>query len=445
MAEKQPLLTEDRPQGLTSDPISDAQRLSNKTWPWIAVIAGALGGISMGMIITGSYLIELATSSCPKWSESATVYAEALLIGTIGLGAPIHSFLLRAYGANFLACLGVFLLGFAWGSTGLAAHLCSYGSTTEILYVVSYGFFLGMGLQGVFLATLTLLISWFPNRIGFCSTFPMIFLSLGSIAFGQWFLEMERLYNRGSLKFETILLMTGLVIVLFNVLPVFVKQGTPTRQEEAEGEKWKTRDVMKDPRFWLIFWAKTVLLLPGWGIIGRQKQFLAEMWRKSNPPLHVLSAVALGSYTVSRLFWTFASDRVRQIDLWMVSGALQTLTISLLPIFIYHTASWGVYAAITAYCVNLMTFTVPKSLGPALLAELYGSEMAAFLTGLQAPSFGIAGLVGPVFTELLFRRTGDYSLFLFISGGLAISGLVTLSLAYFIGKRRLANTASERS
>eukprot|EP00118_Oscarella_pearsei_P013992 m.116772 g.116772 ORF g.116772 m.116772 type:complete len:433 (+) comp37589_c0_seq2:108-1406(+) len=423
---------------MSSQPLlSEASGLSplrRKTWTTILLLSAAFGSLTLGFTLTGSYLIEMFQSACPLWDSSTAVYAESLVLGCCVITGPLRGYCLQKLGYRLSAVVGFCFLAAGWGLPALAVHLCHYGRATEVLYVLAYGVALSVYFELMYVCIVFCLVLWFPNRLGFSSAFPNAFLALGSLLFGQWFVEMEHLYNSVALSLVSVLLLTGLLSAVLSFLPVFTMRQEPVkgssldRRTVTTQQQWTTSEILKDRRFWMIFGARVCLLFPGWGLIGRQKDFLETIWRKPNAPISALSAAAFGAYCSGRFLWMFVSDKVKLKTLWMIGGAVQCLTLILMAVFIYYSGHWGIYAGLVAFLANMVTFSIPKSLSVALLGEVYGSgEIAAHVSGFLSPAFAISGFFGPITADSLYKKTNSYEVFLFLGGGLVVSGLIVLA------------------
>ena len=397
---------------------------------WSSLIVAGLSSFSIGYYLTGSYLILLTQLSCPSWNRSIAVYAEALLVGVGGIFGPLRGYAIRRFSSKFVSLLIAFFLALGWGLCGLSVRFCRHGIRTDVFYVIGYGVCLAVANELVYIQAILCTVSRFPSRIGFSSAFPSASVAVGGLALGQWVLRLEGFYIKGLLSSEDIFLLTGLLCVLLNVPTVFcLNWDSAPRQKEDNRKRWKTRDVLRDKRFWLLWWTRFSLLLPGWGLMGHQRDFLETIWRRPHSPIEALSALILGSYTVSRIVWLL-SDKMKQVNLWLYGGSLYSVTFAVMPLFMYYTGNWGVYAALVAFTLNTMAFSIPKSLTVAILGEIYKDcELAAHVSGFMSPATGLAGLLGPIIADRLYTASGSYTLFLFISSGVSTSGLITLTIA----------------
>ena len=425
---------------------SSSSKRKRPSYAWIILIVTSLSSMTMGLSVTGSYLIKLTQLSCPtsKWNPSTAVYAESIQVIVGGMIGTARSSALNKLGHRTLYMLVILLLAATWSFCAVAVRYCDHGNGTDILYMLSYGVMPAMVIQLVNISVVVLLISWFPSHMGFCSSFPFACYAIGSLLFGQWFLYLERLYEESFLAAETVLLLSGILFVLFNVPAVFSVKLNPHQSDQCSDEektvdprRWTFRDLLKDSRFWLLSWTRFSFVFGAWGLTGRQRSFLETIWRSPDPPIDALSAVAFGSFIAGSFLWMIISDKVKIEYLWMFGGVMQGLTMALLPVFISNNSSqWGVYAALVAFSLNIITFSIPLSLCVSLTGDTYSSRDGAHISGFLGPAFGSAGLLGPISADLVFRKTGSFNNFLFIGAAIAMSGLIALKMAYRVSRRR---------
>ena len=439
MNRNNPLLNEET-QSISLLPSSTKTRRPSFRRLALLVATSFLANMTGGVLLAGSYLINVVETSCPRWSASSTVYGESVLILVVGVVGLAHAYGVRRFGPTKYALVGVVLAAASLALSGGMISACNERSPhvrflTEVVYVLSFAF-LGVALGFVYFSSIECLLAAFPRRPGFASGVCSLGYGVGGVVYGQFFLALEHLYRRDVIDVPSIFYSAGILTVLMASVSIpFVRRPVhspePSKASKASDNPKKgiARWVIKRPKFWLIYWARTVVLLPGWGITARLKDILIAAWHHNeNPPIELLSGLVMGFYIGGRLLWLLICDRVGGKNLWVLTTGIQIVSLGFLPWFMYHTGSWGCYASIGALCAFMLAFSAPKATVAAFIHDIFKlAHLVTLIIGYLSPGAGIGGLVGPLTAEWFFKRFGNFEYFFYTSCGLLTSGLFILT------------------
>ena len=415
--------------------LTDSERSSNDkknataTRSRAVLIVGAIAcGLNCGIQLSGSYIIPITETACPKWSKSSTVIGQSLSLGVGAIAGVLNSRLVRRIGSRAALVLSLVLGALAYGLCGVTVSQC--GLVAEIVYIILFAI-MGVRANLLFFAWIDSLLGAFSaRRHGFAvSIFPAA-VAVGSIGYSQFFLFSQRLQLDGTLDASTVFFIVGLFVVVTTTIGIGVimpvARPAPAADERRNSSRI-VRERVKSRRFVFAFVGRFLIMLSGFGLISRQQDFLEVMWHVDHSNvIHLLLTYIMVVYSVARILWVFVSDRVGIKNLWVVTGAVQSFSLALMPIFIICNggATWGRYVALLFFSLFMAGFSAPKSTLAAFVTEIWNSKEATVTTGMFSPSLGLAGLTGPLVLEAMYMTWNCFTYFLLVSSGLALVGVL---------------------
>eukprot|EP00118_Oscarella_pearsei_P010317 m.62873 g.62873 ORF g.62873 m.62873 type:complete len:449 (+) comp35120_c1_seq1:46-1392(+) len=424
---KSPSASDPLPQASHSCQESTETPKSTKRNRVLLVIGAVICGINGGIQLSGSYLIPIAEFSCPSWSKSATVIGQSLSLGLGALTGVLNCRLVKRIGCRASLIVSLVMAAIAFGLCGISVQFC--GTAAEVVYVTSFAL-MGIRANILYFAWIDPLLSWFPrNRHGFAVSTYSAAVAVGSIGYSQFFLFSQRLQREAGLAASTVFFIIGLFVVFTTAIGVIFM--VPPKVSATESTTNRRPGVVRKRvlslRFFLVFVGRFFLMLPGFSLISRQQDFLCAIWKSDNAsPIHFLLTLVMVVYAVARSSWVFVSDWVGIKNLWVITGAAQSFSLALIPIFIGYCELWGRYASLVFFCLFMAGFSAPKSNTAAFVTEIWDSQEATIMTGMFAPSLGLAGLLGPVVLEAMFRVLHSFTVFLLFGSGIVLSGLLAI-------------------
>jgi MFS family permease len=294
----------------------------------------------------------------------------------------------------------------------------------------------GIGLGLGYIAPVSTLIKWFPERRGMATGMAVAGFGGGAMIGAPLADILMRHYATPTSVgvWETFL---TLAVVYF----VFMTAGAFTIKVPASGWKPKgwtppapaansmisTRHVhvdkaVKTPQFWLIWSVLCMNVTAGIGIIGMASPMLQEVFggtligvdaqfNELDPAqLAAIAAIAAGFTGLISLFniagrfaWASSSDFLgRKLTYCLFFG---------LGIVLYASAPWsGAQGAVAlfviAFCLILSLYGGGFATMPAYLADLFGTQMVGAIMGRLLTAWSVAGVLGP----LIVGSLRDYQL-----------------------------------
>eukprot|EP00118_Oscarella_pearsei_P009319 m.53418 g.53418 ORF g.53418 m.53418 type:complete len:247 (+) comp34249_c0_seq1:646-1386(+) len=234
---------------------------------------------------------------------------------------------------------------------------------------------------------------------------------------------------------------------------------SPSRETESDVEEEKspsstmTRiDILKTKQFYVILIGRTGMLLPAYGLLARQQDFLEYVWigreQTASVPIHELAFIISFVYLLGRFVWLNA-DKCTIKGAWIIATSMQVVAFGFLPYLGQISAPFSKYVAIFAYGVINLAFPATKGTVSAMCSIVYGPENTGTAWGLVELSMSVAGIAGPLIMEKMYLISGgSFSTYLYFGAGISVVALL-LALAITplkpstrISKKRVQNYRS---
>src|SRR4051812_7682034 len=372
----------------------------------------------------------LFTTTCDwKISELGMVYA--LFFVFLGAASAIWGGWLERAGPRKAALVSAF----CWCGGLMLSTLGIYWHQLWLV-LLGAGAIGGIGLGLGYIAPVSTLIKWFPERRGMATGMAVAGFGGGAMIGAPLADILMRHYATPTSVgvWETFL---TLAVVYF----VFMTAGAFTIKVPASGWKPKgwtppapaansmisTRHVhvaeaVKTPQFWLIWSVLCMNVTAGIGIIGMASPMLQEVFggaligvdaqlrQLDAGQLAAVAAIAAGFTGLISLFnivgrfaWASSSD--------FLGRKLTYLVFFVLGILLYASAPWSgrlgaVALFVAAFCIILSIYGGGFATMPAYLADMFGTQHVGAIMGRLLTAWSVAGLFGP----LIVTNLRDYQL-----------------------------------
>ena len=426
------------------------------------------------------FIAALTTTTC-NWSIPAETHVFETFIAVLGIAAAIWGGWLEHAGprkAGFIAalCWGG---GMVIGGIGVSMH------QLWLLYL-GCGLIGGIG-QGLgYIAPVSTLIKWFPDRRGLATGLAIMGYGGGAMIgapLAVWL--MARFSHDGIQGVSAALIILGLIYFAvmsigafgFRVPPVgWHPQGwTPPADANARSmittRHVHLNRVLKTPQFWLIWAVLCLNVTAGIGVISMASPMLQDVFGAKliggsvagmSPTAQKAAIVAVAAGLVGlislfnslgRIFWAATSDKLGRKNTYYTFFILGIVLYVLLP----HWGSLGIPAMfVLSICVILSMYGGGFATVPAYLADIFGTQMVGAIHGRLITAWSVAGIVGPALIAGLRQYQLDhgvahdlvYNTTLYIMAGLLFVGLICNMLVRPVADRHFMSDeelALERS
>eukprot|EP00118_Oscarella_pearsei_P000795 m.311760 g.311760 ORF g.311760 m.311760 type:complete len:458 (+) comp141790_c0_seq1:34-1407(+) len=403
---------------------------------FVSLIGCGFSTLFANLIFVMGYYVKPMEDACPSWSKSIMVVNSALSQVVWPIQAIILANTVQKSNLRVWVLVQAVLVGVGSLISGICAGMCASNSLlTEIFFVVGVQMIISCsGISA--LVTTFCLLRILPKYAGFCSAYYGTVSTAGAIIFAQIILFEQRFLQDGILTIATVWFVMGLIAAFLPSvsIPCFTKAPNQNNefQEERSAEYAMSRfEILKTWQFYFLVLARTGMLLPAYGLLARQQDFLETLWlsgetnknERSSIPIQKIALVVTLTYLIGRLIWLL-SDKITVKGSWILSSAIQVVSFGFLPYLIQMSTPYAKYLALTAYCVVNVAFPAAKGTVPALSLILYGPSNTANAWGLILVSSALSG-AGPLIMEKLYLSSGgQFTTYLYFGAGMNVVALL---------------------
>lgn len=319
--------------------------------------------------------------------------------------------------STFFFCIG--LLG-----SSLAVSLQSL----PLLYV-SYGVIGGIGLGIGYIAPVSTLVKWFPEKRGFATGIAIMGFGLASLVAGPLIQLLLQQFGL-AITFQ-ILALSYLLVMTPSALYLAPPSLRTTASENGSrcpitgAVQVSANNAMKTWQFWTLWWMLFTNITCGIGLLSVASPMAQETAGMS--PLAAAAMVGgIGLINgIGRLFWASVSDYLGRANTYIAFFILQSFAFFWLAKTSDSVAfQFLVYLIISCYGGGFSTV-------PAFLSDLFGAKELSAVHGKILTAWAAAGVVGPLFVAWVKDSTQSYhATSLFFAGCFILSLIISVIMKY---------------
>lgn len=375
------------------------------------------------------------------WTAQQVQLTFSLAILFLGLSAAFLGHFVEKYGPKAAGLLAAGFFGVGVIGSGLAVNLGSL----PLLYV-TYGVLGGIGLGVGYIAPVSTLIKWFPDRRGLAT--GLAIMGFGFAAAISSPIMDSLIKTVGTANTFYILGAAYFVIMTLSSLylekpPVnWVPEGFKEKVQSGKSRikedlsQLTANEAIKTPRFYYLWLMLFINVTCGIAILSAAKPLAQESIGLSTVEAAALVGV-MGIFNgLGRIGWASISDYIGRPNTYTTFFVLQIVLFALLP----HTTE--------AFLFQVMLAVVYTCYGggfaaiPAYIGDLFGTKQLGAIHGYILTAWAAAGLAGPMFAAWMKDTTGSYATSLtFFSGLFIIALLVSILIRFDIKKLRQRNAS----
>ena len=310
------------------------------------------------------------------------------------------------------------------------------------LVYLGYGVLGGMGLGLGYIAPVSTLVKWFPDRPGMATGLAIMGFGGGALVGAPLAVELMSAFGsaRSVGVYETLWAMAGLYFAFMMFGTFLVRVPAPgwqpagyvptvrsskliTSEHVAVDRAWRT------PQFWLLWCVLCLNVTAGIGILGQASLMCQDMFGVSAAVgggfAGLLSLFNMGG----RFFWSSLSDLTGRKAIYCVYFLLGAALYSIVPLTQrMHSVTLFVLATagiISMYGGGFATI-------PAYLRDLFGTMHLGAIHGRLITAWSMAAVVGPQLVNYISTARKErgvppgeaYNLTMYVMVGLLVLGLI---------------------
>jgi MFS family permease len=369
---------------------------------WLIPVAAVAIHICIGSVYAWSTFnrpIKALFPGDPSWfSPPYTTFSTALVL--LGLSAAFGGTWVERRGPRVAATAAAILFGsgLVLGGIGLALK-------QSWLLFVGMGVIGGMGCGLGYIAPVSTLVKWFPDRRGMAT--GMAIMGFGGGAFLAGYLNV---YFMNRLGVANTIMALGVAYFLIMMIGASIIRRPPAGWK-PEGwtapvnvnkmitDRNLTRNAaIQTVQFYLLWGILFINVTAGIGILAQASPMMQDLFQKT--ALEAAAVVSLISLfnAGGRFFWASFSDFIGRRNTYLLFFVVQVILFLIIPGFALR-GQWVLFEA--ALFVVFTMYGGGFATIPAFLADMFGAENVGAIHGVILTAWSAAAIVGPVIiTEL---------------------------------------------
>ena len=373
---------------------------------WLIPIAAIAVHLCIGSVYAWSVfnkpIINLLPAAPAWFSPPYTTFSTALVL--LGLSAAFGGPWVERAGPRkaAMAAAVFFGSGLLIGGLGLRAGL-------PWLVFVGMGIVSGIGCGLGYIAPVSTLVKWFPDRRGMATGMAVMGFGGGALLAG--YLNALLIAKIGV---ANTILMLG--IVYFGIMltgaqllrrpPAGWKPSgwtpPPLQANKMRIGSLARNEAIRTPQFWLLWAMLFINVTAGIGILAQASPLMQNMFARTPVQAGVMVSLISLFNAGGRLFWAALSDRIGRRSVYLTFFAVQCGLFVLIPI-LGERGAWPLF--------QLTIFTIFTMYGggfaaiPAFLADIFGPDNVGAIHGAVLTAWSAAAVAGPVIVTQLSQRS----------------------------------------
>jgi MFS family permease len=369
---------------------------------WLIPLAAVLVQICIGSVYAWSTFNRPINALFPppapdswfSWFKAPYITFSAALV-LLGLSAAFGGPWVERRGPRAAATAAACFFGSGLLIGGLGLRL-----QQEWLVFLGMGIIGGIGCGLGYIAPVSTLVKWFPDRRGMAT--GMAIMGFGAGAFLAGYLNAYLIERIGVAN--TLFALGVVYFIIMNIGARIIRRPAPGWKPQG----WVPRSIaapiapdgsltrnaaVRTYQFWLLWGILFINVTAGVGILAQASPMMQDMFGKSAlEAAAVVSIISLFN-AGGRFFWASLSDYIGRRTTYLVFFALQFGLFLLIPRF-GAAGDWMLF--------QIALFTVFTMYGggfatiPAFLADMFGPNNVGAIHGAVLTAWSAAAIVGPV-------------------------------------------------
>lgn len=373
------------------------------------------------------------------WTASQVQLTFSIAILFLGLSAAFLGHFVEKYGPKRAGLLSSIFFGVGTFGAGIAVTM----ESLHLLYFF-YGVLGGIGLGVGYIAPVSTLVKWFPDRRGLATGLAIMGFGFAA-AFSSPLMDFliknvgtANTFHILGIIYFTIMFLSSLYLEKppANWTPKGLKEKVAAGKVKIKKDlsQLTANEAIKTARFYYLWIMLFINITCGIAILSAAKPMAEESIGMSSLEAATLVGV-LGIFNgLGRLVWASISDYYGRPNTYTTFFVIQVILFALLP-FTTISILFQIMLAIIYTCYGGGFSTIPAYIG-----DLFGTKQLGAIHGYILTAWAAAGLVGPMFAAWMKDVSGSYAnSLLFFSGLFVIALIISLVIRIDIKKIQAKN------
>ena len=369
---------------------------------WLIPVGAVAVHICIGSVYAWSTFnrpFQSLLPNAPSWfSPPYITYSTALVL--LGLSAAFGGPWVERRGPRVAATASAILFGCGLliGGIGLAFR-------QSILVFLGMGVIGGMGCGLGYIAPVSTLVKWFPDRRGMAT--GMAIMGFGG---GAALASPLNVRFMDSLGVPAAVMTLAAIYFVVMMIGARILRRPPAGwnpagwnpPEKVTSQQSVTRNAaLRTPQFYLLWFILFINVTAGIGILAQASPIVQDLFQKT--PAEAATFVLLLSVfnLIGRFFWASSSDYIGRRNTYTIFFAVQIVLFLLIP-GLAGRGEWGffessLFVVVSMYGGGFATI-------PAFLADIFGPDNVGAIHGALLTAWSAAAIAGPVIVTELSNR-----------------------------------------
>ncbi|APS38864.1 L-lactate MFS transporter [Salegentibacter sp. T436] len=389
---------------------------------WLIAASAVFIHISIGAAYAYSVYTQPLVET-KGWSMASVTTAFTIMMVLGGGSAALFGKFVERSGPKKSAMLAAVLFGLGQAGSGFAISMDSLTG-----FLLSYGLLSGLGLGIGYIAPVSTLVKWFPDKRGLATGMAVLGFGTGALVTAPVAASLiesigisTTFYILGASYF--ILMMLGASYIApppKNWMPTgmeaAVKAGT--KKIKRDLSQATSGDAVRTKHFWMLWTMMLINTSAGIMMISVASPMAQNIVGLSAGAAATMVGI-MGIFNGGgRLGWAAASDYISRPKVFIIFFIIQLVAFITLPIIT------------SALIFQIFIFLVVSCYGggfsnlPAFIGDLFGTKELGAIHGYLLTTWSLGGLIGPTLVSQIYTRTGSYIPVFYVFTALIIVALI---------------------
>ncbi len=290
------------------------------------------------------------------------------------------------------------------------------------LVLFGYGFVGGIGLGLGYIAPVSTLVKWFPDRPGMATGMAIMGFGGGALIGSPLGQELMKYFQNGADTGAGQALATMACLYACFILLAAFTMRVPAHDWKPEGYVPSQQNhhlitkahvavdtAWRTPQFWFLWLVLCMNVSAGIGILGRAADMFQDMFlgaavsdaqKTANAAIGAGFAGLLSIFNLGgRFFWSSISDRTGRKTVYCVYFVLGAVLYSMLP-WAQQTQNKVLFVCLTAAIISM--YGGGFATIPVYLKDLFGTYQVGAIHGRLITAWSVAAVIGPALVNGLY-------------------------------------------
>ncbi|WP_413362935.1 OFA family MFS transporter [Lysinibacillus sp. 3P01SB] len=400
----------------------------------------ALSAIAIHLSIGGAYAYSVYKNPITTqlgWSMTNVTIAFTIMMGLAGFAAALFGSFVEKQGPRKSAMLAAVLFGLGQAGAGVAIAMDSV-----VLYWCTYGLLSGLGMGIGYIAPVSTLVKWFPDRRGLATGMAVLGFGAGSLITAPVATNLMEAVGISNTYF--ILGISYFVLMFLGASYI----APPKAEGSLNVSKYDTtskalaqmsaRQAVKTKNFWMLWSMHLINVTAGLMMISVASPMAQEVVGLSVAGAATMVGL-MGLFNGGgRLIWAAASDYIGRQNVFIIFFVIQLVAFVTLP-FTTNILLFQVFIFLVVSCYGGGFSNLP-----AFASDLFGTKQLGVIHGYLLTTWSLGGIFGPLIVSSIYNAAGSYiPVFYTFSVLISISLCISLWMRHDVVKKKKIQAAEE--